>query len=288
MIRKAHIITFTLITILYVLVSIWKYGPVIFEQEERLQTEQASDREEILQFWEAYNTATAYRTQRNYIQAASYYSKALEINSGHEDALYYLASMHLFQKNFEETEKNLLRLEVQQPNAPRTQLQLGTLYSCMDSENPFFDIQESKHRFESAWRLNREETGTPLMLSKLHLLQNDLDAAKPLLDVVTSANKMSYQALFLDGYVHWKKDNERQARENFLGAMNLYQSLGYTEIHGEGATEAGARAMLSEDRYCDGIETYIQFLLSGQTDVSGFSAYEIFDEQLASLRSEYL
>jgi tetratricopeptide (TPR) repeat protein len=285
---KTHIITLIIIAAMYAFVGIWKYGALIFEQEHQHDMQTASDREEILQFWTAYNKATTYRSQRDYYQAASYYAKALEINDSHEDALYYMASMHLLLKNFEETEKFLLKLEKKQPNTPRAHLQLGVLYSCMDSSNTLFNLQESKNRFDSAWRLNREETGTPLKLSKIYLLQNETEAVKPLLDVVITANKMSYQAMFLDGYVYWKNGNEQQAMGIFNSAMNLYQSLEYTEIQGEGATQAGSRAMLSEDRYCDGFESHIQSLLSGQITITGYTVYEMFDEQLSAWRLEYL
>ncbi len=287
MINKIHIFTFALIVVLYLMIGIWKYLPAFIEKEGIPLNDRSEDREEILQFWEAYNQATAFRSQRNYEEAATYYSKALEINENHEDALYYLASMHLLQKNFESAENYLLKLEEQQPNAPRTQLQLGTLHFCMDPDNPLFNPEKSLARYTGAWNLNREETGTPLMLSKIYLFQNEFDEAKSLLNVVTSSNKMSYEALFLDGYVYWLRGDEREARENLQLAMNLYQSLAYAEIHGEGATESGARAMLSEDRYCDGFEIYIQSLLSGRTHITGLTAYDMFNEQLSLWQSVY-
>lgn len=287
MIGKTHIITFSVIAVMYLVVGIWKYIPRNSETDNEITVQQATEREEILQFWETYNTATSFRARRDYEQAVIYYTRSLEINGSHEDALYYLASMHLFLKNFEETEEQLLKLEQLQPNAPRTHLQLGTLYFCMDTDNNYYNLQESKKRFETAWNLNREETGTPLMLSKIYILQSEYDNAEPLLNIVTNANKMSYQALFLDGYLNWIKGLEKQARDKLINAMNLYQSLTYAEVHGEGATEAGARAMLSEDRYCDTFESVIEYMLSGQNSAPALSAFETFGVQLSSWRTLY-
>jgi tetratricopeptide (TPR) repeat protein len=262
MIKKEHIISFSIVVLLYLTVGIWKYTAVFNNSNnESISTEQAADRTEIMQFWEYYNSATDYRTDRDYEQAAVQYEKALELQENHEDALYYLGSMYLFQREFEKTEEKWTKLEMLQPNSPRTYLQLGTLYICFDDANQLYNPELAIEKFETAWKLNREETGAPLLLSKILILQEEFDRASELLEPVISSNHMSFEAVFLKGYIDWLNHMENRAMAEIRNASNIYQSLYRLGLEGEGATEAGARAMLSEDRFCDPFELKIRELL---------------------------
>ena len=287
MINKIHITVFAVITVLYLLVAIWKYAPDFNELNDPLTDEQNAARQTIVQFWDVYNTATSYRVQRNYEQAADYYSKALELNSRHEDALYYLGSMHLFLRNFEKTEKYLQSLEEIIPNSPRSHLQLGTLYYCMDDSNELFNLEKAKQRFETAWELNREETGTPLLLSKIALLEQEYEKAYNLLDIVTASNTMSYQAIFLSGYINWLDGIENSGISQLQKAINTYQNLAYAEVQGEGTTETGARAMLSEDRFCDPFEIEIERLLENSIQLDINTIYSVFNKTMNRWRPEH-
>jgi tetratricopeptide (TPR) repeat protein len=284
LINRYHIVSFLLIASLYILVAGWKLTSGSGSDTEHATIMDDPARQEIARFWEVYNEATMHRVHGDYKQAVRTYSEALSINSKHEDALYYLGNMHLFLKNFEESESSLLKLEELNPNSPRTQLQLGTLYSCLDIGNNLYNLDAAYRRFRTAWNLNREETGAPLMLSKIYLLKDDADSASELIGDITLSNKMSYQALFLQGYVEWKAGDEGQAIATAADAMNLYQSLAYADVHGEGATEAGARAMLSDDRYCDPFESEITALLSAGFTHNGDNIFEDFERKLKAWR----
>lgn len=284
MIGKSHIISFAVVVSLYMIVAVWKYVPINTEIENQTRSEQRSDRADIVAFWDHYNTAISYRSDRDYEQAAYYYEQALEVNAQHEDALYYLGSMYLFQREFEKAEQMWLKLEEIQPNSPRTQLQLGTLYFCMDDSNDLFNIEMASKRFEHAWNLNREETGSPLLLSKIAMLNGEYDKAGDLLDIVIVSNIMSYQARYLKGYLEWMEGRESASRDNFRKARDIFQSLAYSEIQGEGATKAGARAMLSEDRFCNAFESQIDELLAENGMLDHDSHYEKFSDSIKSWR----
>lgn len=262
LIKKHHILISLFIVCLYLMVGGWKIYSNSKEQVQVITAAEEADRQQIVYFWDLFNEATDRRVQGDYESAIEKYSAALSLNSEHEDALYYLGNMHLFQRNFEKTEVYFKKLEKLNPNSPRTQLQLGTLYSCMDSSNQLYDLDGAYARFLNAWNLNREETGAPLMLAKIYLLQEDYENAGELIRAITLSNKMSYQALFLQGYLEWKLGEGAASEKIASDARNLYLSLAYTDVQGEGATAAGARAMLSDDRFCDRFETIIQELLS--------------------------
>jgi tetratricopeptide (TPR) repeat protein len=262
MINRFHIISFSVVVILYLSAAVWKYSSSLkMEEAGEFSTVQSDEREQIMQFWEYYNQATAYRTDRNYELAAVQYENALNIQSDHEDALYYLGSMYLFQKKFEKTEQKWSELELLQPNSPRTHLQLGTLYFCFDDANQLYDPELAVKKFETAWELNREETGAPLLISKILILNENFEEAAELLDTVIISNHMSFEAVFLRGYIDWLNGLGNRAMAGIRNSSNIYQNQYRSTLEGEGATEAGARAMLSEDRFCDPFELKIRELL---------------------------
>lgn len=283
MITRSHIISFSVLVILYMTVGIWKYWT-----PEKLNN-QTNDREENIdqivakEFWDHYQKATASRTAGNYGEAIDHYNEVLERDPEHKDALYYLGSMHLFQRQFTEAEKYWLQLEDIQENTPRTQLQLGTLYFCMDEANPLFEMKKAKNKFSYAKDLNREEIGAPLQLSKIAIMNNNMTEAAELLDAVLAADGNNYQALFLRGYIDWREGNLEKGKEQLMKSWRIFQSLGHTEIQGEGATKKGAKAMVSEDMFCDLFRKNIDSLLQQSMRQLDFKS---FDKQLSDFKTD--
>lgn len=283
MITKAHIWSFSLLVFLYFAVGIWKYLPQGDLQKNNLSNEQNIDIKVSKEFWNHYQKATASRTSGDYEQAIYHYKEALKRNNKHKDALYYLGNMYLFQREFKEAEKYWLRLEELQPNTPRTQLQLGTLYFCMDNSNPLFNLEAAKKRYSYANDLNREETGAPLQLSKIAILNNNISQAKKLLDAILSADNKNYQALFLRGYIDWKRNNRQVAQKRLMRAWRIYQSLHHTELQGEGTTKKGAKAMLSEDLFCDSFRRSIERLMIQSINEIDFKP---FDKKISAIKNK--
>lgn len=283
MVKRSHILSFSLLVLLYLSVGIWKYiSQGELQKAHSVKEEQNVEVKASKEFWSHYQQATASRTTGEYEQAIYHYKEALKRDGEHTDALYYLGNMYLFQREFKQTEKYWLRLEEIQENVPRTQLQLGKLYFCTDDENLLFDLERAERKYRYAKDLNREEIGAPLQLSKIAIFDNNMSEAKELLNAVLSADNSNYQALFLRGYIDWKENKKEVATKRLMKAWRIYQSLGHIQIHGEGATKKGARAMLSEDMFCDLFQTNIDSLMKqGINEVN----YNTFDNQLGV--SEY-
>lgn len=283
MINRAHIISFLTVLFLYLIVAVWKYSPVNqlnSNSDTGITTANTADK-----FWTHFNDANELRINRKYRLASLKYDRALTYNETHKDALYYSGSTYLLLKEFDEALKRWEILYDLEPNAPRTHLQLGTLYFCMDIDNPHFDIEQAYSQISRAWSLNREETGAPILLAKISLLQNHISAANDLIQDVLAADPSNIEALFLSAYIQWIFGEYENARQLLNQAERLQHEIDSSILEGEGNTESGARAMLSEDRYCDKIENSIESLLFN-TEISD-STFLNFTNQLSGWREEF-
>lgn len=286
MISKAHILSFIAVLLLYAGVAIWKWAP--YKSQSESISSNISDiniDSPVNQFWEFYDQATQLRSQGLYSKAAEQYSKALTINKNHRDALYYAGSMNLMSRNFKSANNHWNQLLQEEPNAPRTNLQLGTLHFCMDRENPYFNLKKAYQFFSEAWELNLEETGAPLLLAKIHLFVNEPKQAEELISDILSLNTTNEQALFLMGYLSWRSGEIQKARQ-FLSRSRAYVNRDKKSGHlGEGATKSG-NAMLLKDRFCDGFEVTFKYLMQNQIDLGANETYSIFDNRINRWRNE--
>lgn len=284
MISRFHILSFFVIAGLYMVVAIWKLNrPENRSSREGIMQMEEKIAEEAV-FWKHYNKGNELRRESQYEQAAIEYARAIKKKWKHKDALYYAGSMYLMTRDYHQAMSFWSRLKEQEPNAPRTLLQLGTLQSCMDADNPHFDLTKAEEWISEAWKLNREETGAPLLLVKLHMLQNRYADAVDLLDDLLSVNETEEQALFLSGYIQWKWENRGKA-QRLLRDARLHNQQGTTKgLRGEGATKKG-KAMLAEGRFCDSIETAIIRLLDSSNFDSVDNTYSNFQKELNYLRS---
>lgn len=284
MITKAHIFSFLMILLLYAGVAIWKWTPL----DRNLNEDTADLSVERLEapknhFWKFYNKATELRSRGLYKEAAEQYSRALDYNSDHKDALYYAGSMYLMTRDFEKANENWNRLLTEEPNAPRTHLQLGTLHFCMSRENPYFDLGKADQFYSEAWKLNLEETGAPLLLTKIDLLNNNLESAKELLADILSLNSTNEQALFLMGYLNWRSEDNRKAYQ-LLSKVRTYSKQYSGQGHsGEGATKSG-NAMLLQGRFCDTFEKTISDFQNQPNADSPEAVYSSFETQMNQWR----
>lgn len=283
MINKFHIISFITVLLLYLTVAIWKYSPVV--QSNGKSDSPATPVNTTDNFWNNFNEANEHRINREYRLASLKYDRALTYNETHKDALYYSGSTYLMQKEFDKALKRWEILYDLEPNAPRTHLQLGTLYFCMDIDNPHFDLEQAYSQISRAWSLNREETGAPILLAKISLLQNQINSAKDLVQDVMATDPSNVEIHFLSAYIQWIYGNNEKARNLLNQAERLQQELDNSILEGEGNTESGARAMLSEDRYCDKFENTVKSLLYS-TKMSD-STFLNFTTKLSGWREEF-
>jgi len=281
MISRSHIYSFLVVAALYLAVAVWKLN-MPEEQNGRKHVKQMQEKAaEEAAFWKYYNRGNELRRESQYEEAASEYGKALKIKQQHKDALYYAGSMNLMVRNYDRALDLWSRLKEQEPNAPRTLLQLGTLYFCMDADNLYFNLSKAEEWISEAWNLNREETGAPLLLAKIYMLQGELSEAGDVLEDLLSVNDSNEQILFLAGYYKWRIGEEEQSQKFLRDARLNYVKDKSKGFRGEGATKAG-NAILDENLHCDGIKQIINDFLVNRDEQSFREIYEAFMNETAS------
>lgn len=236
------------------------------------------------QFWDYMTAAEKNRLNGNYIDAEEFYVKAVDIKEDHPGALYYLGSVQLILKDFESARRNWQIILEKDPTIARAWLQLGKLYFCRDDENRFYNLAEAEQHFQEAAALSRENTGPPLQIAKIEILEGNYQTAKEYLDAIVAQNFKSYEGFFLKGYVEWKTGSEEDAINTLKQAADTYSNSNHQKIQGEGATKSGSNPMLSEALYCDFIKITVDDYLSelnGNTPSTNI--YQEFDEQINEL-----
>jgi tetratricopeptide (TPR) repeat protein len=235
--RKFILVTLAVFAVLFAYITLNnKSSSAESAKEESDYTE--AEKEKVLKFWEYYRTATDYRMEEKWQQAADYYLKALEFNPVHEDALYYLGNMYLELLRYKDAEACWTKLAKINPQKSRAYLQLATLYL---SSEEFFDIEKAENASRQALKNNKEETGPVLLLGEIKLIRGDLDAAADDFKAVTTSNFKSVDAYFLAGYIAWKKGDKTKARDLFLEAVKYAKPADNApqKVEGEGDTKHG-------------------------------------------------
>ncbi|MGA7304467.1 MAG: tetratricopeptide repeat protein, partial [Rhodothermales bacterium] len=161
-----------------------------------------AERRRVHDFWSDFREATQLRLDGDFEAAREAYGRALENNPEHEDALYYLGNVNLELGNWEDARALWQRLVEVNPSSARAFSQLGSLALCRP-EIPAFDLAAARSAFESAHRLNPEETGPTLRLGQVALLEKRTAEAADLFDAVTGSNFTSMEAYYLKAYTEW-------------------------------------------------------------------------------------
>lgn len=231
------------------------------------------------------NTGDEHRLNGNYKKAGASYTKALEIKENHAGALYYLGNVQLFMRDFPNAEQNWRRIVENDPITARAWLQLGKVYFCMDSENRFYDPAEAQGYFQKAAALNRENTGPPLHLAKISILNDDYDSAEAYLEGIVAQNFKSYEGLFLKGFVDWKRNQKESALTELNKAFEIFSNNNQIKMAGEGATKSGSNPMLAEEKFCDFFGKEIQALMIKADQSTREEIYQNFDAAVESWRA---
>lgn len=283
--KNMKIVTLAMIVLLFIIIGVWKKTSLLTSENGAVKTGGEPDRSSEIAFRNYYNMATEFLNKGYHDSASVYYEKALQVNPGHEGALYNQGNSKLFIKDFKGAETSWLRLSELNPYSARARIQLGTLYFCLDQKNELFDLPSAETQFLQAHKMNREETGPPLYLAKIAILNNRPAIAGEYTENILASNFMSYQALFLKGYLEWKKKMHEKSREKFSRADSLFHNTLQVEMAGEGATGTGFRPMLSEDMFCDFFGNRIQELLADQRDFGYEWNFEQFDRSVHTWKS---
>ncbi len=247
--------------LLFVAITVFKGRSPRHVHQDEADTIDMAGRELIQQFWRLYRSATQHRTGGNTRQAAVEYRQALDLNPEHEDALYYLGSMHFELGEFREAEQAWLRLTRVAPTGSRGFSRLGSLYFCFEQDQ-YFDLTQAQRSFERALAINSEETGPLLHLGQIALVRGDNDQAAEYLDAVTATNFRSVPAYFFKGYIAWHAGDAAAAEELFRQAAQHQGPAQPVEgVLSEGDTRSG-KAILAESGQCRAFQSHAENLPS--------------------------
>ena len=251
----------------------------------------SQERRRIQLFWETYREATDHRVSGRTEQAAEAYERALALDDGHEDALYYLGNTLFALARFSDAQATWQRLVEVNPRSSRAHSRLGDLYFCFDPVAPF-DLSAARAAFRRALEINQEETGPLLRLGQVALLAGDTARARRHFDAVIGSNYRSVAAHFLKGYIAWKAGSRREASDLFAMAVRLTSPEKPTAgVPGEGDTEKGSVAMVTARSTCHGLETHIDnvsLVAEGDLARQATEHYGRLDTFLADARSRLL
>ena len=246
----------------------------------------AASRARIRQFWETFREATGHRMAGRIAEARDAYSRALELNPRHEDALYYLGNMQVELGHYLEALAAWQRLVQVNPASARGHSRLGDLYLCADPGAPR-DLSRSEAEFRRAAEINREETGPLLRLGELALIRGDRVGAKSYLDAVIGSHAGSVEAHWLKGYLAWKQARPEDAAALLRQSVVLaHRSQIVAQPSGEGDTKSGQAPAAAKSARCQVFETQVEQLRTADSTEVGSQMSELYhalDLRLAQL-----
>jgi hypothetical protein len=191
------------------------------------------DRASVLRFWEAYNDATALRTKRDLAGAGRAYERALALDPGHEDSLYYLGQCRRDLGQPAGALQAFTRLVQVNPSSARGHLAFGALLASADASLPL-DVSGAEEHFRRAHAINGEETGPMVRLGEIAIVRGDTAQARSWFESALRTNPRSVEAAFLLGYLDWQAGNREGARASCQRAIKA------------GAVQAPVKGVLSE------------------------------------------
>lgn len=212
---------------------------------EATSTLSEEEKAEITRFWAVYREAARQQRAGRWEDAARGYREALEIDPGHEDALYYLGNVEFDLGDYPAAIHAWQRLTEVNPLAGRAYLQLGAIYSCGASGAPF-DLDVARASFERALDINKEHTGPVLKLGEVHLLRREDATASAYFEKVLRTDPGSIEANYLRGYLAWRQGDKDLALMSLQRAVaKAAGSKPAPGATGEGETR-GSGPMLAE------------------------------------------
>ena len=163
-----------------------------------------TERERVVAFWEKQRAGMdAFKIEQDIPKAAGFFAEALELNSEHEDSRYYLANCLAVQGQIDEAMLHLEKLMEINPLSHRAYKQWGIM-QAMTAESPE-DLEAANQALQRSLEINKEETGTNLVLGQIALMRGDEAEAKQNFEWNTGTNPRSTGGFYLQGYLAWKR-----------------------------------------------------------------------------------
>ncbi len=170
------------------------------------------NRSRTVAFWAKQREAMqALKVERDVARAAALLREAIALDPAHEDTRYYLASSLATLGDVPGALAELESLTRLNPSSHRALARWGALRA--QSARGAADLVAAETSLQRAHDLNPEETGALLALGEISLLLGDRARAEQRLGAVCAANPRAAEGLFLLGYLHWTRGDERQATE---------------------------------------------------------------------------
>jgi tetratricopeptide (TPR) repeat protein len=243
----------------------------------------AADRASVRQFWALMREATAQRVDGQLAAALATYQRALALNPGHADALYYTGNMQLALGAYADAAAAWRRLLALDSGSARTQSQMGALFLCLDPGAPL-QLDSADAYFRRAHDINKEETGPLLHLGESALVRGDLQRARQLFQTVLATHAASAPAHFYVGYLAMKTGDEASAAREFARAQELPLAAAVAGATSEGDTKTGA-PMRAERQACDALRALSEERTIGDARAAMRERYRRLDSLLAAARA---
>ncbi len=169
------------------------------------------------EFWTNEHAAMdAMKKQGDITRATALFRKALQLNPGHEDSLYYLANCLAAAGDEKGALEELDTLVQANPHSHRGFQRRGLLLAAAASSRA--ELRKAEESLEQARAINPEETGTMLILGEVALAMGRTAVAQQRLQWVCTTNPRAVGAWFLRGYLAWKAGDAAGARRMLEGA----------------------------------------------------------------------
>jgi tetratricopeptide (TPR) repeat protein len=195
-------------------------------------------REEKRRFWKLHRNAQDLFTRGSWQEAAAVFAEMTALEPRHEDALYYRGNSLLELERLAEASECWEQLVRVNPASSRALIQLGIIHTLPDA-GALFDLSAAWNAFETAHRINREESRPLILLGEVDVAQGKLDAARANLEAAYRMNPRATAALYLGGYIAWKRGDTRRAQELLEQARaSLEEEAPLHGVLGEGDTRS--------------------------------------------------
>jgi len=189
-------------------------------------------RELLAEFWRAQRAGMhAMKVERDPARAIASFERALELDPGHADSLYYLANCLAATGDLEGALDRLAEMMRLDPLSHRAHKRWGTLRAMTARDTA--DLDAAVRALERTAAINPEETGAFLVLGEVDLLRGDERSAGERLARVVRTNPQAGEAFFVLGYLAWERGDRAAA------VKRLEQSAG---TRGKEWKPAGASA----------------------------------------------
>jgi tetratricopeptide (TPR) repeat protein len=199
-------------------------------------------REQKIRFWKLNASAQRLFAEGRWEEAAGVFAEMIELDPRHEDALYYRGNSLLEIERYAEAGESWERLIRLKPASSRAWVQMGILHTLPEAGD-LYDLDAAIAAFETAHRINREESRPLVLWGEAVLAQGRLDAAHRLLEPAYRMNPRATSALYLSGYIAWKRGDAGRGRELVERARgSLAAETPVRGVLGEGDTRSAEMA----------------------------------------------